>query len=79
MTSFLTLVIKMTGKKPEGLKLKMPGGKLLGKKRDEVTSYMALMETIMDAMSKGNKWDKTEKFAILRKMENDFTQVCAEY
>ena len=77
MTSCLTLAIKMTGKKPVAWTLKMPGGKLLGKKKDEVTSYMAIMQTIVDAMSKGNKWNELDKFAILRKMEKDFIQVGA--
>jgi hypothetical protein len=79
MSAFLTLAIKMTGKRPAALGLKMPGGKLLGKKREEVISYMAIMQTIMDAMSKGNKWNKMDKFAILRKMEKDFNKVSAEF
>ena len=79
MTSFITLAIKMTGKRPAKFNLKMSGGKLLGKKREEVTSYMAIMQTIVDSMSKGNNWEKVDKFVNLKKMETDFNNIIAEF
>ena len=79
MTSFLTLAIKMTGRKPKRLIMKMPGGKILGKKRKEVTSYLVIMKTIVDSMSKGNNWKKVDKFAKLKKMEKDFNQIINEF
>ena len=75
MTSFLTLAIKMTGKRPARFNMGMPGGKILGKKREEVISYLAIMQTIVDSMSKGNNWEKVKKFAILKKMEEDFSKI----
>ena len=65
MTSFLTLAIKMTGKRPPRFNMRMPGGKILGKKREEVTSYLAIMQTIV---SKGNNWEKVKQFADLKKL-----------
>ena len=58
----------MTGKRHPRFNVRMPGGKILGKKREEVTSYLAIMQTIVDSMSKGNNWEKVKEFANLKKM-----------
>ena len=79
MTSFLTLAIKMTGNSPSRINMKMPGGKILGKKKEEVTSYLAIMQTIVDSMSKGNNWEKVDRFANLKNMENDFNKIVNEF
>ena len=79
MTSFLTLAIKMTGKRPAKFNMRMPGGKILGKKMEEVTSYLAIMQTIVDSMSKGNNWEKVKKFANLKKMGEDFSKIATSF
>ena len=55
MVSFITISIKMTGKKPSSLNMKMPGGKITGKKREEPVSYLAIIQIIADSMNQRNK------------------------
>ena len=55
MVSFITISIKLTGNKPSRLNMKMPGGKISGKKREEVVSYLAIIQTIADSMNQRNK------------------------
>ena len=56
--------------------MRMPGGKIFGKKREEVTSYLAIMQTIV---SKGNNWEKVKQFADLKKMGEGFSKICNEF
>ena len=46
MISFLTLAIKITGKRPPRFNMRMLGGKILGKKREEETSYLAIVDSM---------------------------------
>ena len=48
---------------------------IFGKKREEVTSYLAIMQTIV---SKGNNWEKVKQFADLEKMGEGFSKICNE-
>ena len=73
MTSFITLVMKMTGNKSARFNQRMPAGNLVGKKREEVMSYMIIMQTIVNAMSRGNSWKKIEK------MEVDLNKIITEF
>ena len=43
MTSLLGLAIKLTGTTPSGLPHHLPGGKLQGKAKGEVSSYLAII------------------------------------
>ena len=61
MVSFITISIKLTGNKPSKLNMKMPGGKITGKKREEVVSYLAIIQTIADSMNQRNKWEKVKE------------------
>ena len=79
MTSFITMAMKMTGNKPARFNQMMPGRKLVGKKREEVTSYLAIMQTIVNAMSKGNNWKKMDKLVNIQKMEVDLNKIIAEF
>ena len=78
MTSFITMAMKMTGSKPARFNQMMPGRKLVGKKREEVTSYLAIMQTIVNAMSKGNNWKKMDKLVNIQKMEVDLNKIIME-
>ena len=75
MVSFVTISIKLTGNKPSRLNMKMPGGKISGKKREEVVSYLAIIQTIADSMNQRNKWEKEDKFASLKKMNSDLNKI----
>ena len=69
MTSFITLVMKMTGNKSARFNRRMP----VGKKREEVMSYMIIMQTIVNAMSRGNNWKKIKKMGVdLNKIITEF-------
>ena len=72
LTSFLTLAIKLTGKIPSRFNLKMPGGNILGKKREEqeVISYLAIMQTIVDSMSEGKNWEKVNIKMMGKELNN---------
>ena len=48
----------------------------MGKKREEVTSYLAIMQTIV---SKGNNWEKVDEFTSLKKMEKDLFKIIDEF
>ena len=51
----------------------MPAGNLVGKKREEVMSYMIIMQTIVNAMSRGNSWKKIKKMGVdLNKIITEF-------
>merc|ERR1712142_1049377 len=78
MVSFITLAIKLTGTKDKMFGA-MPGGKLSGMKREEVVSYLAIIQTIAESMAKTNKWEKLEKFAILNKMNNDLGKIINDF
>jgi len=78
MVSFITLAIKLTGTKDKMFGA-MPGGKLSGMKREEVVSYLAIIQTIAESMAKTNKWEKLEKFAILNKMNNDLDKIINDF
>ena len=79
MVSFITISIKLTGNKPSRLNMKMPGGKISGKKREEVVSYLAIIQTIADSMNQRNKWEKEDKFASLKKMNNDLNKIINDF
>eukprot|EP00091_Calanus_sinicus_P006799 TRINITY_DN1755_c0_g1_i4.p1 TRINITY_DN1755_c0_g1~~TRINITY_DN1755_c0_g1_i4.p1 ORF type:complete len:251 (+),score=122.69 TRINITY_DN1755_c0_g1_i4:101-754(+) len=79
MVSFITISMKLTGKKPSRLNMKMPGGKISGKKREEVVSYLAIIQTIADSMNQRNKWEKEDKSSILRKMNQDLNKIINDF
>jgi len=78
MVSFITLAIKLTGTKDKIFGA-VPGGKLSGMRREEVVSYLAIIQTIAESMAKTNKWEKLEKFAILNKMNNDLGKIINDF
>jgi len=71
--SFITLAMKMTGRRPKRYSSKVPGGKLVKTKAD-VTSYLAIMQTIVNAMDKS----KMKKINNFKKMEDDLTHIIEE-
>jgi len=70
ISSFITLAMKMTGNKPARYYSRVPGGKLV-KKKEEVTSYLAIMHTIVNAMDKA----KMKKVANLERMKDDLVKI----
>ena len=79
MVSFITISIKLTGNKPSRLNMKITEGTISGKKREEVVSYLAIIQTIADAMNQRNNWEKVDKFASLRKMNNDLNKIINDF
>jgi len=79
MTAFLTLSIKLTGIKPSKLHMKVPGGRMSGKNKEDVVSYLAIMQTIAESMSQMNNWEKNEKFSNLLVMNRDFNKIISDF
>ena len=78
MSSLLGLAIKLTGSKVSP-STRIPGGKMRGKKREEVVAYLAIFQNITDAMAVGNNWGKTARFSLLNKMHADLTRIISQY
>ena len=78
MVSFITLAIKLTGNKNQLFRT-MPGGKLTGKSRLEVVSYLAIIQTIVESMAQTNNWEKQERFSQLNKMNKDLDKIINDY
>jgi len=79
MTSFLTLSIKLTGNKPSKLHMKVPGGRIAGKNKEDVVSYLAILQTIAESMSRRNNWEKKEKFSNLHIMNRDLGKIIGDF
>jgi len=79
MTSFVSLAIKLTGKRPNKFNMKVPGGKLSGRARGDVVSYLALMRTIADSMASRNNYEKLVKFSQLNTMRNDLAKIINDF
>jgi len=79
MTSFLTLSIKLTGNKPSKLYMKVPGGSIAGKNKEDVVSYLAILQTIAESMSRRNNWEKKEKFSNLHIMNRDLGKIIGDF
>jgi len=79
MTAFLTLSIKLTGNKPSKLHMKVPGGRIAGKNKEDVVSYLAILQTIAESMSQRNNWEKKEKFSNLHNMNRDLNKIISDF
>merc|ERR1740131_193499 len=79
MISLLCMAIKLTGKRPGKLNMKVPGGKLTGRGRDEVVSYLAIMQTVAESMADTNNYQKSAKFSKLNKMKNDLVKIIENF
>jgi len=79
MTSLVTLSIKLTGNKPSKLHMKVPGGRIAGKTRDNVMSYLAIFQTIAESMSQRNNWEKRDKFSNLNTMNKDLMKIINDF
>ena len=75
MTSLLTISMKLTGSKPKKMRSKIPGGKLVGQKKQDVVAYLSLIHTIIDSMNNANKWDKKAKMSDLKEMKDDLLKI----
>jgi len=79
MTAFLTLSIKLTGNTPSKLHTKVPGGRMSGKNKEDVVSYLAIMQTIAESMSQRNNWEENEKYSNLLAMNRDFNKIIGDF
>ena len=79
MTSLLGLAIKLTGTRPSGLPDHLPGGKLQGKAKGEVSSYLAIIQDIADAMAEANNGYKTAESASLGRMHADINKILGDF
>ena len=89
ITYFLILAMKMTGKRLDRFNLEIPERFVWsGITREDVTTYLVIMQTIADSMMKGNRlrlrpflnnWEKVDRFANLNKMKKDLDKVISEF
>ena len=79
MTSLLGLAIKLTGTTPSGLHDQLPGGKLQGKAKGEVSSYLTIIQDIADAMAEANNGYKTAESANIRRMHADLNKILGDF
>ena len=79
MTSLLGLAIKLTGSTPSGLPHRLPGGKLQGKAKREVSSYLAIIQDIANAMAEANQGYKTDESTSLGRMHADINKIVGDF
>ena len=75
MISLLGLAIKLTRTRTSGL----PGGKIQGKAKAEVSSYLTIIQAVADAMAEANNGYKTTKTAHLGRAHADLTKIVGDF
>lgn len=81
--TLLGLAMKLTGARPAGLGNlvaplllpQVPGGRVRGKARLEVLAYLAIIQSVAQAMAAGHHWEESARHSHLREMLGDLTRI----
>ena len=69
----VVMAIKLTGINPKGMKMVMPGGQVLGKRRREVVVYLGILHTI------GMVMENKDKDVTIKKMFCDLEEIILKF
>ena len=73
MVWMVVMAIKLTGINPKRMKMKMPGGQVLGKRRSEVVVYLGMMHTI------GMVMENKDEDGTIKKIFSDLEEIILKF